>query len=148
MFVNHLCEAKSEQDGEANKAQESFAEFVIPSSDSPVALDSLEEVFYPMTATVELCGEWYARRAVTATGNAGFNSLGRLSDLDVFPAVPLLVQKEYFQARRTLTKEADQLYYFYCRSRESLSMEIIASAIFGRSSFTFGRRRMIRFTSR
>ena len=33
-------------DGEANKAQESFAEFVIPSSDSPVAFDFLEEVFY------------------------------------------------------------------------------------------------------
>ena len=46
MFVNHLCEAKGEQDGEANKAQESFAEFVIPSSDSPVAFDFLEEVFY------------------------------------------------------------------------------------------------------
>jgi hypothetical protein len=49
VFVNHLCEAKGEQDGEANKAQESFTEFVISSSDSPVALDSLEEVFYPMT---------------------------------------------------------------------------------------------------
>ena len=39
MFVNHLCEAKGEQDSEANKAQESFAEFVIASSDSPVAFD-------------------------------------------------------------------------------------------------------------
>ena len=43
MFVNHLCEAKNEQDGEANKAQEGFAEFVLPSSDSPVAISSLEE---------------------------------------------------------------------------------------------------------
>ena len=34
------------QDGEANKAQEGFAEFVIPSSHSPVAFDFLEEVFY------------------------------------------------------------------------------------------------------
>ena len=55
---NHLCEAKGEQDGEANKAQECFAEFVIPSSDSPVAFDFLEEVFYPMTTAIELCGEW------------------------------------------------------------------------------------------
>ena len=76
MFVNHLCEAKGEQDCEANKAQESFAEFVIPSSDSPVAFDFLEEVFYPMTTAVELCGEWYSRSAVRATRNAGFNSLG------------------------------------------------------------------------
>ena len=52
MFVNHLCEAKGEQDGEANKAQESFTEFVIPSSDSPVAFDFLDEVFYPMTTPV------------------------------------------------------------------------------------------------
>ena len=35
VIVNHLCEAKGEQDGEANKAQECFAEFVIPSGDSP-----------------------------------------------------------------------------------------------------------------
>ena len=76
MFVNHLCEAKGEQDGEANKAQESFAEFVIPSSDSPVAFDFLDEVFYPMTTPVELCGEWYSRSPVRATRNAGFNSLG------------------------------------------------------------------------
>jgi hypothetical protein len=61
---------------------------------------------------------------------------------------PLLAQKEYFQAQRTLTKEADQLYYHYCRSREWISMEIIASTIFGRSAFTFGRIRIIRFTFR
>ena len=54
MFVNHLCEAKGEQNGEANKAQESFAEFVISSSDSPATLDSLKEVFHPMTTPVEL----------------------------------------------------------------------------------------------
>jgi hypothetical protein len=76
VFVNRLCEAKSEEDGEANEAQESFAEFVIPSSDSPVALDSLEEVFYPMTTPVELWGEWYGRSSVCATRNAGLNSLG------------------------------------------------------------------------
>jgi hypothetical protein len=53
VFVNHLCEAKGEQDGEANKARECFAEFVIPSSDSPVAFDLLEEGFHPMTTPVE-----------------------------------------------------------------------------------------------
>jgi hypothetical protein len=62
--------------GEVNKAQDSFAEFVIPSSDSPVTFDFLEEGFYPMTTPVELCGEWYSRSSVRATRNAGFNSLG------------------------------------------------------------------------
>ena len=76
MFVNHLCEAKGEQDGEANKAQERFGEFVIPSSDSPVAFNFLEEVFYPMTTPVELCGEWYSRSSVRAPRNADFNSVG------------------------------------------------------------------------
>ena len=76
MFVNHLCEAKGEQDREADEAQESFGEFVIASGCSPVALDSLEEVFYPMTTPVELCGKWDSRRSVAATRNAGFNSLG------------------------------------------------------------------------
>ena len=85
MFVNHLCEAKGEQDGEANKAQECFAEFVIPSSDSPVAFDFLEEVFYPMTTPVELCGEWYGRSSVRAPRNAGFNSVGarRLPEVEL-----------------------------------------------------------------
>lgn len=76
MFVNRLCEAKGEQDGEANKAQESFAEFVIPSSDSPVTFNFLEEVFYPMTTPVKLWGEWYSRSSVSPTRNARFNSLG------------------------------------------------------------------------
>ena len=75
MFVNHLCEPKSEQDGDADKAQESLAEFVITSSDSPVAFNSLEEVLYPMPGPVELCGEWYARSSVSATRNAGFNPI-------------------------------------------------------------------------
>ena len=79
MFVNHLCEAKGEQDGEANKAQESFAEFVVPSSDSPVTFNFLEEVFYPMTTPVELCGERYSRSSVSATRNAGFDSFGSRS---------------------------------------------------------------------
>src|ERR1700730_12291576 len=57
-------------------------------------------------------------------------------------------QKEYFQAPPALTKEDAQLSYLYGRSRESISMKIIASAIFGRSFFTFGRRRIIRCTSR
>jgi hypothetical protein len=52
VFVNHLCGAKGEQDGKADEGQESFAEFVIPGSDSPVAFDSLEEVFYPITTPV------------------------------------------------------------------------------------------------
>ena len=75
MFVNHLCEPKGEDDGKADKTQESFGKFVIASGDSAVALDSLEEVFYSMTTPVELCGEWYSRSAVSATRNAGFNSL-------------------------------------------------------------------------
>ena len=76
MFVNHLCEAKGEQDGKADEAQKSFGEFVKASGDSPVTLDSLEEVFHSMTTPVETCGEWYSRSAVSATRNAGFNSLG------------------------------------------------------------------------
>ena len=79
MFVNRLCEAKGEQDGEANKAQESLAEFVIPSSDSAVMFKFLEEVFYPMTTPVELCGEWDSRSSLGATRNAGFNSFGSRS---------------------------------------------------------------------
>ena len=75
MFVNHLCEAKGEQDGKADEAEKSFGEFVIASGGSPVALDSLEEVFYSMTTPVELCGEWYSHGAVNTTRNAGFNSL-------------------------------------------------------------------------
>jgi hypothetical protein len=76
LFVNHLCEAKGEQDGKTDEAQESFGEFVIASSDSPVALDSLEKVFYAMTTPVELSGEWNRRSTVSATRNAGLNSLG------------------------------------------------------------------------
>ena len=76
MFVNHLCEAKGEQDAKADEAQESLGEFIISSGDSPVAFDSLKEVFYSMTTAVELCGEWYCRSAISATRNAGFNSLG------------------------------------------------------------------------
>jgi hypothetical protein len=53
---------------------------------------------------------------------------------------------EYFQAQRTLTKEADQLYYLHCRSKEWVSMENITSTIYGRSAFTFGRGRIIGFT--
>src|SRR5580704_16552018 len=49
---------------------------LLASSDSPVAFDFLEEVFYPMTTPVELCEEWYSRSPVRATRNAGSNSLG------------------------------------------------------------------------
>ncbi len=70
MFANDICEVNGGQDAEADKAQESFGEFVIASPDSPVALDSLEEVLYSMTTPVELCGEWYTP-AVSATRNAG-----------------------------------------------------------------------------
>jgi hypothetical protein len=66
VFVNHLCEAKGEQDGKADEPQESFGELVIASGDAPIALDSFEEVFYPMTTAVERCGEWHSRSAVTA----------------------------------------------------------------------------------
>jgi hypothetical protein len=75
VFVNHLCEVKGEQNGKADEAQESFGEFVKASSDSPVTLDSLEEVFHSMTTPVELCGEWESRSAVSATRNAGFKKL-------------------------------------------------------------------------
>ena len=36
MFVNHLCEAKGEQDAKADEAPESFGEFVMANGDSPV----------------------------------------------------------------------------------------------------------------
>ena len=87
-------------------------------------------------------------RGDTTDGNTGTqNSSGPVADRQLSSCNPLLVQKEYFQAQRTLTKEADQLYYLYCRSREWISMAIIASAIFGRSTFAFGRIRIIRFIS-
>jgi hypothetical protein len=76
VFVNHLCEAKGEQNGEAHKAEESFCKFVIASGDAPIALDSFEEVFYPVTTPVERCGEWHSRSAVTASRDAGFYSFG------------------------------------------------------------------------
>jgi len=72
VFVNHLCEAKGEQDAKADEAQESLGEFVITSGNSPVALDSLEEVFYAMTTPVELGGEWYSRSAVSASRECRF----------------------------------------------------------------------------
>ena len=74
MFVNHLREPKGEQNGEADKTQEGFCKLVIASGDAPIALDSLEEVFYPMTTPVERCGEWHGRSAVAATWNAGLYS--------------------------------------------------------------------------
>ena len=66
MFVNHLCEVKGEQDREADKPEESFCELVIASGDPPIELDPFEEVFYPVTTSVEPCGEWHSRSAVTA----------------------------------------------------------------------------------
>ena len=48
MFVNDLCEVKGEQDGEADKPEESFCELVIAGGDAPIALNSFEEVFYPV----------------------------------------------------------------------------------------------------
>ena len=45
MFVNHLCEAKGEQDGKADEAEESFGEFVIAGGDPSVALDVLGRSF-------------------------------------------------------------------------------------------------------
>ena len=61
MFVNHLREANGEHDGEADKPEESFCELVIARGDAPIALDSFEEVFYPVTTPVERCGEWHSR---------------------------------------------------------------------------------------
>jgi hypothetical protein len=74
VFVNHLCEAKGEQDGEADKPQESFRELVIASGHAPITFDSCEEVFYPMTTPIDRCGEWHSHSAVTATRNAGVYS--------------------------------------------------------------------------
>ena len=74
--MNHLCEVKGEQDGEADKPEESFCELVITSGDPPISLDPFEEVFYPVTTSVESCGEWHGRGAVAASRNAGFYSFG------------------------------------------------------------------------
>jgi hypothetical protein len=40
VFVNHLCEVKGEQDGEADKPEESFCELVIASGDPPIVGDA------------------------------------------------------------------------------------------------------------
>ena len=93
MFVNHLCEAKGEQDAKADEAQESFGQFVIASGDSPVAFDSLEEVFYSMTTPVKLWREWYSRRSVSTTGNAGVNSLGGRCLSEVGAIIALVADK-------------------------------------------------------
>jgi hypothetical protein len=69
-----ICEAKGEQNSETEKPKESFCELVIASGDAPIALDSFEEVFYPMTTPVDCCGEWHSHSAVTATKNAGVYS--------------------------------------------------------------------------
>jgi hypothetical protein len=67
VFVNPLCEAKGEQDAKADEAQESLGEFVITSGNSPVALDSLEEVFHSMTTPVELAENAIARTALLSS---------------------------------------------------------------------------------
>src|ERR1700739_4895749 len=86
------------------------------------------------------------RRVDTSDENTGTRNSSALEvDRSLSSCIPLLAQKECFQARCTLTEEVGLIYYLYCRSRESISMEIIASAIFGRSSFTFGLSRIIRF---
>ena len=74
VFVKHLCVVKGEQDGEADKPGESFGELAMASGYASIALDSLEEVFYPLTTPVEHCGEWHSRSAVTASRNAGVYS--------------------------------------------------------------------------
>jgi hypothetical protein len=75
------------------------------------------------------------------------SSSGPVVDRSLSSCNPLLAQKEYFQARGSLTRQDGPPYYLYCRSRESISMELRASAIFGSSTFTFGRNRIFRFTS-
>jgi hypothetical protein len=74
VFVNHLFEAKAEQNSQADKTKESFCQLVIASGDASIALDFFEEVFYPVTTPVDPWGEWHSRRAVTASGNAGLYS--------------------------------------------------------------------------
>ena len=56
MFVNHLREPKGEQNGEADKTQESLCQLIVASGDAPITLDSFEEVFYPVTTSVEPWG--------------------------------------------------------------------------------------------
>jgi len=72
VFVNHLCGAKGQQNGQADKTQESFCQLVIASGGAPIALDSFEEVFYAMTTAVGSWREWDDRGAVAASRNAGF----------------------------------------------------------------------------
>ena len=62
------------QNSQADKTQESLCQLVIAGGDAPIALDSFEEVFYPMTAAVDCWGEWHGRGAVAASRNAGFYS--------------------------------------------------------------------------
>ena len=57
------------------KPRKVSASFVIASGDAPIALDSLEEVFYAMTSAVGCWREWRDRGAVAASRNARFYSL-------------------------------------------------------------------------
>src|ERR1700746_3400888 len=63
-----------EQNGQADKTQESLCQLVIAGGDAAIALDSFEEVFYQMTAAVDCWGEGHGRGAVAASRNAGFYS--------------------------------------------------------------------------
>jgi hypothetical protein len=78
-------------------------------------------------------------RGGTTDGNTDTqNSSGPVADRQFSSCNPLLVQKEYFQAQRTLTKEADQLYYLYCRSRVDF---------YGNYSFRYLRQKRLHFWS-
>ena len=74
---------KSEQNGEADELQESFGELVIASGDAPIALDSFEEVFYPMTTSVERCGEWHSRINETVSKITRMRALGPSTGVDL-----------------------------------------------------------------
>jgi len=51
--------------------------------DAPIALDSLEEVFYPVSTLVGCCGEWYGRGAVAANRKQVFVPLASATCLRV-----------------------------------------------------------------
>jgi len=51
--------------------------------DAPIALDSLEEVFYPVSTPVGCCGEWYGRGAVAANRKQVFIPLASATCLRV-----------------------------------------------------------------
>ena len=74
VIVNHLCEAKGEQDGEANKAQECFAEFVIRVAARRPGM----QVLTPWAVAV--CLRVSYLRELCRQGNVGFVLTGQGND--------------------------------------------------------------------